>query len=320
MTISLDPAPTSWASAANFASGPNIGTPTKVDPGAGTFAQGFVPGNTLPAQHFNFLLSEVTEYLEHLADELIVAIDGTNGGSYTLASTLTFAGQDVRFSSDVQLLSGSDLEVLSGASIALFNGSSMTVATGAGVQMGDSEDLTINNSTDVFRLTLGSAVVLLSGGAATWKPISAGCGWMQVDVAGSLDVSFPLPLPVGDTITNITVVLTGGVGAGHVALPAGANRICVDLVAVSTAGAATVLARLFDQSGNVATYDASHTIHLASGGLDLGSLPQLVDDDFVYWVVVRGESGVNAIADTTAVTAVLGDVVARSYRSALMTY
>ncbi len=307
MTITLNTPPTIWASDTNFSSGPNIGTPTRSNPGSGYFAQGFIPGDTIPGQFVNFVLGGMSDYLTHLRTQLIVAIDGTNGGTYVLTDQLIFdGGSAVRFVDQ-------DLEILSGARI--------VVSDAGEISMGDSEDLTIDDSTDVFRLSLGSAVALLSGGAATWKPEPRGAGWRQVDVSGGFDVSFPLPLPVGDTITNIKVVVNGGVGAGHGgAIPSGTDRLRVLLVSVDTAGVATIVASKRDPSASVGAYDASHVITLDSGSLDSGTLPHLVDDDAVYYVVVEGEAGANAVANTTVVTSIFGDVIARSYRSSLMVY
>ena len=48
--------PRIWASNDNYAAGPDIGTPTKVDPGAALSAEGFEPG-PVDAQHVNYILN-----------------------------------------------------------------------------------------------------------------------------------------------------------------------------------------------------------------------------------------------------------------------
>ena len=92
------------------------------------------------------------------------------------------------------------------------------------------------------------------------------------------------------------------------------------LVQVSANGTATVLARRFDQSGTVGAYNGDHTILAQNGALDAGTMPQTIDLDFAYYVVVKGETGANAVAGEIAVQSAFGTCVARTYRSALMVY
>ena len=56
-TISI---PREWASSTNYAAGPDIGTPTKVDPGAALSAEGFEPG-PVKAQHVNYVLNQLSK-------------------------------------------------------------------------------------------------------------------------------------------------------------------------------------------------------------------------------------------------------------------
>lgn len=49
--------PRRWASDTNYSSGPDNGTPTKVDPGSARAAQGWVPGDPVAAQHLNDMLA-----------------------------------------------------------------------------------------------------------------------------------------------------------------------------------------------------------------------------------------------------------------------
>lgn len=57
MTTTL---PRIWASDVNYSSGPDDTTATKVDPGAGLSAQGFLPEAGVAAQHLNYLLNAYT--------------------------------------------------------------------------------------------------------------------------------------------------------------------------------------------------------------------------------------------------------------------
>lgn len=49
--------PRRWASDTNYSSGPDNGTPTKVDPGSARAAQGWLPGDPVAAQHLNDLMA-----------------------------------------------------------------------------------------------------------------------------------------------------------------------------------------------------------------------------------------------------------------------
>lgn len=55
-----------WASDTNFASGPEIGTPTKIDPGAGVLAQGYVPDERFKAQRTNYVLYWLCQWAAYL--------------------------------------------------------------------------------------------------------------------------------------------------------------------------------------------------------------------------------------------------------------
>src|SRR5688572_30799418 len=55
--------PRRWATNTNFSTGVDTGTPTRVDPGAGYAANGFLPHDGLAAQHMNHLLGEMIDAL-----------------------------------------------------------------------------------------------------------------------------------------------------------------------------------------------------------------------------------------------------------------
>jgi hypothetical protein len=89
---------------------------------------------------------------------------------------------------------------------------------------------------------------------------------------------------------------------------------------VDVNGVATVLASRFDPSANAAAYDVSHLITLDSGTLDSGSLPRTTNAVTRYYVVINGEHGSDAVADTTTVTSIGGSCTARAFRSDTMVY
>jgi hypothetical protein len=314
MSIVLNPAPTAWASDTNYSSGPNSGTPTKVDPGSGRFAAGWVPGDTLPAQHLNFHLAAVTTALADIVSKVSnKALDGAGGGSYTPTAPINFLGaQSVNFHT---------ASVDSTGTFTVTPGGKIDVISGGAIEFNAPGDLKIDSVIGSYRLTLTPQAVALASNVMTWQPVSPPCaGWVQTNVSAQHQISFPLPLNPGDDILSVSVVIDGGVGVGHGgSVPTGADRLTISLVQVSTSGTVTTLATLADASSAV-VYDTSHTLTLQNGAVGMtGTMPQLVDEDFAYYVLVAGEAGGDAVANTTVIRAVAGTCVARSYRASLVT-
>ncbi len=318
----------SWSTNTNYSTGPDSGTPTKVNPAS--TANGFISGVIAAPQHINFLFDAV-------GDVVAQAVDGVNGGTYTLGSVLRFEGADVEIAGDLEIVAGgeinvrstAEINVLSGAQIDLagdlniLSGGDIIGAAGAGILLDDSEDLTINANTENWILTLTPQAIALDGaGVPTWWPIIPPCaGFVQVDVASARQICFPINLPPGDSVSTIVVTLNGsGAGGGHAAIPAGGDRLLVSLVGVAFDGVVTTLATRADQSPNAGAYDISHVITLSSGTLDSGSLPRVLNALERYYVMISGETGADAEVATTVVTEVKGTCVARAYRSSTMVY
>lgn len=328
-----------FATLTNYNTGPDNGTPTKVDPASAT--NGFVGGTVIAPQHVNFLINLI-------ADQLADAIDGAGGGTYGLASNLLFNGVgEVRFGNVARITSGGTF-ITEGSSIfnsgATFNlnavfaleahvstGATFTVDAGGTLLVETSEELAIDDASNNFRLTLTPQSVQPDGGGApSWTPRFTGsvhsgvtAGWQQDDVSAPFSIAFAINLPVGDDVVNVDVQVNGsstsGTG-GHPSLPAGSDLPSVALVRVDGTGNATVVARRADQSLSAAGYSTDHVITLASGALDAGTLPHTVLASDAYYIVVKGETGANAVTGEFCVLSISGDVVARSYRSATMVY
>ncbi|HVJ27421.1 MAG TPA: hypothetical protein VM493_07745, partial [Vicinamibacterales bacterium] len=58
-----------WASGATYATGPDAGTATKIEPSAGEKADGNVRGTAPSPQKFNWWMNLVSEWVEYFADE-----------------------------------------------------------------------------------------------------------------------------------------------------------------------------------------------------------------------------------------------------------
>ena len=355
----------SWATNANYSTGPDAGTPTKVDPSS--TANGFINGTIAAAQHINFLYSDV-------GAEMAKAIDGDGGGTYSPSADIVISGsEEWHFGLTTRVLAGeqlildgtSELVATSTSDITMQSGSAMLVAAGA--TLGVTGFLTINSAGQLimagnmsvpsggdieidggtFQVTGGSNVVIddgsllfiadandLSiandtrttrfnmtpafnepdaGGAPSWQ-MSNGVGtWTQQDVATQRLLVFPVMVVPGDEITTLSVAIEG-LSGGHVTIPGVGDRVEISLVAVDVTGASTTLASLEDQSANAAAYDTYHLLTLSNGATGMtGTMPQTVASGSVYYLVVQGEQGANAVAGALSIRAVLGSGVTRSF-------
>lgn len=340
-----------WATNANYSSGPDVGSPTRVNPAS--TANGFVAGTIAAPQHINFLFDAV-------GDELAKAVDGAGGGTYTLSANLIFNGAgelrvggvervldgatfigdvnsagiwngeftfngDVGIEAELNVSAAGEINV-TGTDINILSGARIVVHDAAEVSMGDSEDLTIDNSTDIYRLTLTPQAIAHAANIHTWQPVAPPCaGWVQKDVSAQFQISFALPLPVGDDIVSLTAAIDGAVGVGHGGtVPTGADRLTVSIVRVDGGGNVTTVASLADAAPagtGAGEYDQIHTVVLQNGASGMtGTLPHTVLSGHVYCVMVAGETGADAVANTTAVRGLFGDCIARSYRAASMVY
>lgn len=222
------------------------------------------------------------------------AIDIHSGVTVTLTSTaITLAGS-MGVPGVINIENLGRLNVLSGGKIL---GSS-----GGEIQVFDAEDLTINGSSFVFRLTMTPTFF-----DPAWGQLVSGAPtWCMRDTTATSPIVFPLPLQPGDTLTTVRVTLRGGGGSGHGGVsPATPPR--VQLISVSSAGVVTII-RQVDDSVTGAGYDSSHTITLTGSGL-----PLTVGTDPLY-VRILSESGASRVDNTTVVTMVDGTGAARSFR------
>lgn len=57
-----------WATDTNYTNGPEVGTPTKVNPGAAVRTEGALPDTIFPAQHFNHQMGLLAQWLAYYKD------------------------------------------------------------------------------------------------------------------------------------------------------------------------------------------------------------------------------------------------------------
>ena len=112
---------TTFSTDTNFSSGTETGTPTKVDPGAGYRAQGFVPGNRFIGPYLNYVLNLLCQW--------IVYLDGITSDAQFLGSTFNWTGPHTF----IRSTAGDALQATGNTSGAGLNGTGGTSA-GPGVR------------------------------------------------------------------------------------------------------------------------------------------------------------------------------------------
>lgn len=121
-----------------------------------------------------------------LQNELLKAVDGVGGGTYTLGSTLTFQGADVSFVSDVNLNSGSELNFNAGAvmtgQIDVDANGDMTFLSGSSLTMAVGSTLNISGTMSVANLTITNSMQLSSA-------VLSDDALSQIDIIGAINVN-----------------------------------------------------------------------------------------------------------------------------------
>lgn len=221
---------------------------------------------------------------------------------------------EVLATGNVNVHSGGNVNLESGADLIVKSGANLVSQAGGSVTIEDSSDLVINDAAEGWRLTMTTA---FHDGIVPWSPTtdaSGLAGWVQSDVAARRRIMFALPIPPGDTVSDVFVRLSGDPsgGAAHGGvLPT--NVPTIELVSVDINGAITVHATKDDPTAGVG-YDAAHNVILQNGSLTSGAMPHVATADPLY-VRVRGEQGGSAVAAKLTILSVSGNAIARSYRA-----
>jgi hypothetical protein len=252
--------------------------------------------------------------MNSIRTELLKAIDGSGGGSYSLSADLELGGAgEVCIDNVLRVRTGADFFLDSGAT-ATFNdsvvfndqvdfsanvdffddvdfregGSTRIIATHQWL-VSDLTDLQVDADGYTYRLTLADGISHEDtagigywnfGGAAGSDPGK----WLQPNGSAFALLFFPLRVLEGDSITAVTLWLTGGSNAGHGGtLPSTMPRLRL-LEQTPVFSAYSSLASRDDPAPNAASYDAAHGFGFSSG------LP-VVAADGNYLLEVRGENG-----------------------------
>jgi hypothetical protein len=218
----------------------------------------------------------------------------------------------------VNIFSATGVTLQSGGRLNALGGSQIITSPGALVRIEDSNDLTINDSGEGYRLTLTPA---FHDGLAPWvatTPISNLAGWVQFDVGARRTITFALPVNPGDTVFDVFARLDGDPsGAAHGGvLPTAVPT--VELYSVDINGVITVHATKDDPVLGAA-YDSPHNIVLQAGTETTGTMPHLATADPLY-VRIRGEFGGSATPASLTLLSISGNIIARTYRADNMVY
>ncbi len=145
-----------FATDTNYATGPDIGTPTKVAPSAGEIDSGFVRGTAAVAQHMNYLFGEIQDWLFYLAG---LAADSEFLGdikAWIEAEEFTWAAHQT-------FVNSVEVQGLFQGNGATFAG---TVTVGADLNVGD--DLVVTDN-----LTVGAGGINTSGSVSVTGSVTA---------------------------------------------------------------------------------------------------------------------------------------------------
>lgn len=197
-----------WATDSTFSSGPIIGQPNKADPGSGMRAEGFDPTDPAAAEHVNFLLNNIGDWMKSTLACIIgdgsdgdATLDGTNTVTWASKSGSTYTATRDVYCDDLSITTASTLKM---AGYRLFVRGVLTIDAGCFVQ---------NNGSD------GAGAVAGAGGAA---------GSMLGGGDGGAGVAAGAPGNAGAATTSSAGASGGAGGTGNL----GAN-------AAGSAGTAT---------------------------------------------------------------------------------
>lgn len=265
--------------------------------------------------------------VDAIRTELLKAVDGVDGGTYTLSAPLVFNGAAVEFDSDVAIGALAELTIdgtLDVNGIWRFDGTGefnddvnvndrwvfrsggqTEFKAGNATQFFDLDDLAVMSDSHTYRLPLTPICVTLDGtnpAVPTWFfQLGSPGGFVQIVTNSAAEICFALPVNEGDVITNLTATIVGGAGVGHGGVdPTNKPRLRLYEGPVSgSTGSYTALATQTDTATGV-LYDAAHFITIA---------PAYTAQDRYYIVGLRGEFGGTAAANEVVLVTIQANIV-----------
>lgn len=147
--------------------------------------------------------------MTHLQNELLKAIDGVNGGTYTLASPLQFAGADVRIAADLEVINGGEINIQNGGALNVLAGGiidfsgDLHISSGGELVVENGGLITMQNGSDMF--VDGTAVVAVEGTIALDGGSLTLANNSQLDLGTSSDLNLGSACTLNLTSATMTV-------------------------------------------------------------------------------------------------------------------
>jgi hypothetical protein len=249
-----------------------------------------------------------SDQVDHLQAQILKAVDGIDGGTYTLSAALIIAGDTVRIDEELYINAGAELisdgpvHFRPGAPLLVsdgfqfddvgeFNGTVgfstggiVNFAAGNTVVISELGDLTVDSDSHIMRLPMTAGVPHFTGGTSpSW--IFADEGWLNLTNGSLSRIWFALPVMAGDVITEVRTSFAGGSGAGHGGVDP-TNKARFRLMEMGPSDSTMVALSTRTSPATGASYDAAHFVDLSGGG----GLPYTALDR-QYFLEVRSEFG-----------------------------
>lgn len=249
-----------------------------------------------PAKPGGWSLNEIltSAQLNALQAEVVKAIDGASGGSYTPAAPLSLDG--------TINIAGGTLNVKTGADAIVESGGDLRIKTGAIATVEDIGTLRVADQDATVDVALAGCGVSFASGSPGWFWEPSVGRWRQLSVSGATGVyvMFPLRLTPGDLLDEIRVTVDGATDVGdRSVLPEFLPRALLVRGNPGAAGVTTV-ANITDSSPSAAFYSLPHNIVLGSLAHTVLSVP--------YYLTIFGEQGTDSTAGVLSIQKIAADV------------
>lgn len=244
--------------------------------------------------------------------ELLKAMDGAGGGSYSPSAHLVLGGaNELRIDSALRVRTGGDLVLDVGATFDVncsgwtfdaagaFNAqvdvagaidffADVDFRVGSTATISELDSWTVADHLCLLRVPLVPIGSSFNVGATRpyWEILGGGGGRIVNNVAsGSAIIFFAVPVMAGDVIEDVILTVEGGAGAGHAGVdPTNKMRLRIFEGNATDFTRTSLLSVTDPQTG--AAYDAPHSLALTGGGWT-----PYTALDRQYTVEVRSENG-----------------------------
>jgi len=120
---------------------------------------------------------------------------------------------------------------------------------------------------------------------AVWQQTDPGPVFTDAGATGD-KIAFPMTLPIGATLNHVRAYIKGS--AGHAALPAVMPKLQAFKLAVETGVITQLGSDLYDPATPKEAYEVAHNFGIVA------AFAEVVAVNYVYYIVITGESGANS--------------------------